>query len=83
MKPANRKAVAATIKSARLSQGLTQQQLADAAGTTQNVISKVESAYEALELSWIRAIRIAQALGADAAVVKLMENDLGLARHED
>jgi len=83
MKSANRQAVARTIKSARLAQGLTQQQLATMAATTQNVISKIENAYEALELSWIRAIKIAQALGVDAAVVKLMEKDLGLARHED
>jgi transcriptional regulator with XRE-family HTH domain len=53
--------VAQVIYDARKAAGLTQQQLADAVGTTQSVISQLESAdYDGHSLSMLR--RIGQAL---------------------
>ena len=54
--------VAQMVFDARQAAGLTQQELAEAIGTTQSVISKLEDAeYESHSLSMLR--RVAQALG--------------------
>lgn len=60
--------VAYDIHSARLKQGLTQKALADKAGVTQQMVSRVETASEA-NMAYNTISKLADALGMDVGLV--------------
>ena len=60
--------VAYDIHSARLKQGLTQKALADMAGVTQQMVSRVETASEA-NMTYSTISKIADALGMNVGLV--------------
>ncbi len=71
---------AALIREARLRQGLTQQELADRAGTTQSAVARWEAGRTEPDFATVeRLIRLC-GLGFDYAVVELDDSDLAQAQ---